>query len=63
MERTLNKLAVVLVTTILLFGLVLAPVMAGAVAEMTSEGPVLIQLEDEPAGLLADPVVGGRSGA
>ena len=63
MEKRLNKLAVVLVTTILLFGFALAPVMAGAVAEMTSQGPVLIQLEDEPAGLLADPVVGGRSGA
>ncbi|MGD1995069.1 MAG: hypothetical protein PVI59_17900 [Anaerolineae bacterium] len=63
MESTLNKLAVALVTATILFGLVLAPVMAGAIAQVTAEEPVLIQFDNGPADLLADPLVGGRSGA
>lgn len=63
MEKRLNNLAVVLLTAILLFGFALAPAAAGAVVEFTAGDPALIQLEDAPAGLLADPVVGGRSGA
>jgi hypothetical protein len=63
MERTLNRLVVALVTGTLLFGLAMAPVMAGAIAQVTAEEPALIQFDDGPAGLLADPVCGGRSGA
>lgn len=63
MGKTLNRLAVALVTATMILGLVLVPAVAGAVAQVTAEEPVLIQVEDGPAGLLADPLVGGRSGA
>jgi hypothetical protein len=62
MKKRIARVAIVLATLVMLMGVVLAPVAAGAMVTVAQGQPV-IELIDAPLGLLADPLAGGGSGA